>query len=178
MAENKIWGLPCAVLPKKCPIRISRKSFFSQPFNKACSIWVHVIPSLVVSRRCRDSVPPSLPQQRWISFNFWGIPSLWTHPWNLQKIRGKSVLLMVYHHFPDEHHNCNKCCWYIHYFQADPILQRSPSGSLLPLLLARYQRFHAPHDGNLELWLRVGLPSIQTWPTCSNFSRVDSICHS
>ena len=33
----------------------------------------------VVSRRCRDSVPPSLPQQRWISFNFWGVPSFWTH---------------------------------------------------------------------------------------------------
>lgn len=61
MAENKIWGLPCAVLPKKCPIRISRKSFLSQLFNKACSIWVHVIPKGCLTKMQRFSTPQSTP---------------------------------------------------------------------------------------------------------------------
>lgn len=209
MAENKIWGLPCAVLPKKCPIRISRKSFLSQLFNKKFAVSESMSYPVWLSHEDAEiQYPPVYPSKGGSLLTSGVSPvfghTLWTHPWNLQKMG-------VLWRFRGKKH----CWWFIIIFPMNitiyitiassaagistmfkqtpfsdrwkmgrwdnepPILQGSPSGSLLPLLLARYQRFHAPHDGNLELWLRVDLPSgIQTWPTCSNFSRVDSICYS
>ena len=93
MAENKIWGLPCAVLPKKCPIRISRISFLSQLFNKKFAVSESMSYPVWLSHEDAEiQYPPVYPSKGGSLLTSGVSPvfghTLWTHPWNLQKNGG------------------------------------------------------------------------------------------
>ena len=140
MAENKIWGLPCAVLPKKCPIRISRKSFLSQLFNKKFAVSESMSYPVWLSHEDAEIQYPPVYPSKGGSLLTSGVSPVFGHThgtskkWGFSEDLGGKTLLMVYHHFPDEHHNiyhnCIKCCRYIHYVQADPIFRSLKNGEM------------------------------------------------